>query len=152
MWEYLKNLFLGIIFAFQYGYIVGENLLANGIEGKLESYSSSYFEILTNKGERYKVKYKKVYSDKFEIYKGNLHRVFKKIEIKKPSDSNEIKLNIMNHPFFIMNNNFDFYQERDDNGKLWLCFYFNVMNYNDAIIIQEYIDNLWLKYSLFYLS
>ena len=142
MWEYLKNLFLGIIFAFQYGYIVGENLLANGIEGKLESYSSSYFEILTNKGERYKVKYKKVYSDKFEIYKGNLHRVFKKIEIKKPSDSNEIKLNIMNHPFFIMNNNFDFYQERDDNGKLWLCFYFNVMNYNDAIIIQEYIDNL----------
>ena len=98
--------------------------------------------LLTNKGERYKVKYKKVYSDKFEIYKGNLHRVFKKIEIKKPSDSNEIKLNIMNHPFFIMNNNFDFYQERDDNGKLWLCFYFNVMNYNDAIIIQEYIDNL----------
>ncbi len=142
MWEYLKNFFLGIIFSVQYGYIVGSNLLANGIEGKLESYSSSYFEILNNKGERFKVKYKKVYSDKFEIYKGNLHRVFKKIEIKKPSEFNEIKLKIMNHPLFIMNNNYDFYKERDDNGKLWLCFYFNVMNYNDAVIIQEYIDKV----------
>ena len=28
----------------------------------------------------------------------------------------------MNHPLFIMNNNFDFYQERDDNGKLWFAF------------------------------
>lgn len=142
MWEYLKNLFLGIIFAFQYGYIAGNNLLANGIEGKLESYYSSYFEILTNKGERLKVKYEKVFSDKFEIYKGNLHRVFNKIEIKKLSDSQNFKLKIMNHPLFIMNNNFDFYQERDDNGKLWLCFYFNVMNFTDAVIIQEYIDKL----------
>ena len=44
-----KNLFLGIIFAFQYGYIDRRESIANGIEGKLESYSSSYFEILTNK-------------------------------------------------------------------------------------------------------
>ena len=28
LWEYLKNLFLGIIFALQYGYILGNNLLA----------------------------------------------------------------------------------------------------------------------------
>ena len=140
MWEYLKNLFLGIVFAFQYGYIVGNKLFTNGIQGKLESYYSSYFEIITNKGERIKVNYKKVYSDKFEIFKGNLHRVFKKKEIQNPSDSKEIKLKIMNHPLFIMNKNFDFYQERDENGKLWLCFYFNVMNYNDAVIIQEYID------------
>ena len=52
MWDYLKNLFLGIIFAFQYGYIKGVNLIINNIESKLESYYSSYFEILTNKGER----------------------------------------------------------------------------------------------------
>ena len=142
MWEYLKNLFLGIIFAFQYGYIVGDNLLASGVEGKLESYSSSYFEILSTKGERIKVKYKKVYSDKFEIFKGNLYRVYKEIKIKNPSDSKEIKLKVMNHPLFIMNNNFDFFQQRDDKGTLWLCFYFNVMNYNDAVIVEEYIGKL----------
>ena len=31
MWEYLKNLFLGIIFAFQYGYIREFNLIINNI-------------------------------------------------------------------------------------------------------------------------
>mgnify|MGYP006158732441 CR=1 FL=1 len=60
LWEYLKNLFLGIIFAFQYGYILENNLLVNGKEGKLVSYSSSYFEILTVKGERLKIKYKEL--------------------------------------------------------------------------------------------
>ena len=46
MWDYLKNLFLGIIFAFQYGYIKDVNLIINNMESKLESYYSSYIEIL----------------------------------------------------------------------------------------------------------
>ena len=70
VWEYLKNLFLGIIFAFQYGYILGNNLLVNGKEGKLVSYYSSYFEILTNKGEKLKIKYKEVFNGSFELFKG----------------------------------------------------------------------------------
>lgn len=142
MWEYFKNLFLGIIFSFQYGYILGHNLLVNNKEGKLVSYYSSYFEILTNKGEVLKIKYKEVFRGSFEIFSGNLKRVFKKIPINKSSDLNEIKLKIMNHPVFLMNNNFEFYEESDENGKLWFCFYFNVMNYKDAVSIQQYIDKL----------
>jgi hypothetical protein len=142
LWEYLKNLFLGIIFAFQYGYILGNNLLVNGKEGKLVSYSSSYFEILTIKGERLKIKYKEVFSGSFELFKGNLKRVSSRIAINKKSNTKDIQLKIMNHPLFILNNNFVFFQESDNNGQLWFCFYFHVMDYKDAVIINEYIDNL----------
>ena len=142
MWDYLKNLFLGIIFAFQYGYIKGVNLIINNIESKLESYYSSYFEILTNKGERLKIKYQIVYTGNFEIFKGNLHRVFKKIKILTPEFTNDLQTRIMNHPLFLINSNYDFYQERDQDGSIWLCFFFNVMNYKDALIIEEYIDNI----------
>ena len=142
LWEYLKNLFLGIIFAFQYGYILGNNLLVNGKEGKLVSYSSSYFEILTIKGERLKIKYKEVFNGSFELFKGNLKRVSSRIAINKKSNTKDIQLKIMNHPLFILNNNFGFFQESDNNGKLWFCFYFHVMDYKDAVTINEYIDNL----------
>ena len=142
LWEYLKNLFLGIIFAFQYGYILGNNLLVNGKEGKLVSYSSSYFEISTIKGERLKIKYKEVFRGSFELFKGNLKRVYNRIPINEKSHTKEIQLKIMNHPLFILNNNFDFFQESDDDGQLWFCFYFHVMDYKDAITINEYIDNL----------
>lgn len=142
LWEYLKNLFLGIIFAFQYGYILGNNLLVNGKEGKLVSYSSSYFEILTIKGERLKIKYKEVFRGSFELFKGNLKRVYSRIPINEKSNTKEIQLKIMNHPLFILNNNFDFFQESDGDGQRWFCFYFHVMDYKDAITINEYIDNL----------
>ena len=142
MWDYLKNLFLGIIFAFQYGYIKGANLIINNIESKLESYYSSYFEILTNKGERLKIKYQNVYAGNFEIFKGNLHRVFKKIKIPNSEFTNDLQIRIMNHPLFLINSNYDFYEERDQDGSIWLCFFFNVMNYKDALIIEEYIDNI----------
>tara|TARA_B100001248_G_scaffold134254_1_gene100802 strand:+ start:1476 stop:2006 length:531 start_codon:yes stop_codon:yes gene_type:complete len=142
MWDYLKNLFLGIIFAFQYGYIKGVNLIINNIESKLESYYSSYFEILTNKGERLKIKYQNVYAGNFEIFKGNLHRVFKKIKIPNSEFTNDLQIRIMNHPLFLINSNYDFYEERDQDGSIWLCFFFNVMNYKDALIIEEYIDNI----------
>jgi hypothetical protein len=141
LWEYLKNLFLGIIFAFQYGYILGNNLLVNGKEGKLVSYSSSYFEILTVKGERLKIKYKDVFNGSFELFKGNLKRVYSRIAINEKSNTKEIQLKIMNHPLFILNNNFDFFQESDNNGQ-WFYFYFHVMDYKDAVTINEYIDNL----------
>ena len=142
LWEYLKNLFLGIIFAFQYGYILGNNLLVNGKEGKLVSYSSSYFEILTIKGERLKIKYKEVFKGNFELFKGNLKRVYSRIPINEKSNTKEIQLKIMNHPLFILNNNFDFFQESDHDGQRWFCFYFHVMDYKDAVTINEYIDNL----------
>ena len=142
LWEYLKNLFLGIIFAFQYGYILGNNLLVNGKEGKLVSYSSSYFEILTIKGERLKIKYKEVFKGSFELFKGNLKRVYSRIPINEKSNTKEIQLKIMNHPLFILNNNFDFFQESDHDGQCWFCFYFHVMDYKDAVTINEYIDNL----------
>ena len=142
MWDYLKNLFLGIIFAFQYGYIKGVNLIINNIESKLESYYSSYFEILTNKGERLKIKYQNVYDGNFEIFKGNLHRVFKKIKIPNSEFTNDLQIRIMNHPLFLINSNYDFYEERDQYVSIWLCFFFNVMNYKDALIIEEYIDNI----------
>ena len=142
MWDYVKNLFLGIIFAFQYGYIKGVNLIINNIESKLESYYSSYFEILTNKGERLKIKYQNVYAGNFEIFKGNLHRVFKKIKIPNSEFTNDLQIRIMNHPLFLINSNYDFYEERDQDGSIWLCFFFNVMNYKDALIIEEYIDNI----------
>ena len=124
MWDYLKNLFLGIIFAFQYGYIKGVNLIINNIESKLESYYSSYFEILTNKGERLKIKYQNVYAGNFEIFKGNLHRVFKKIKIPNSEFTNDLQIRIMNHPLFLINSNYDFYEERDQDGSIWLCFFF----------------------------
>ena len=142
LWEYLKNLFLGIIFAFQYGYILGYNLLVNGKEGKLVSYSSSYFEILSIKGERLKIKYNEVFKGSFELFKGNLKRVYSRIPINEKSNTKEIQLKIMNHPLFILNNNFDFFQESDHDGQRWFCFYFHVMDYKDAITINEYIDNL----------
>jgi len=142
LWEYLKNLFLGIIFAFQYGYILGNNLLVNGKEGKLVSYSSSYFEILTIKGERLKIKYKEVFKGSFELFKGNLKRVYSRIPINEKSNTKEIQLKIMNHPLFILNNNFDFFLESDHDGQRWFCFYFHVMDYKDAVTINEYIDNL----------
>ena len=142
LWEYLKNLFLGIIFAFKYGYILGNNLLVNGKEGKLVSYSSSYFEILTIKGERLKIKYKEVFKGSFELFKGNLKRVYSRIPINEKSNTKEIQLKIMNHPLFILNNNFDFFQESDHDGQRWFCFYFHVMDYKDAVTINEYIDNL----------
>lgn len=142
LWEYLKNLFLGIIFAFQFGYILDNNLLVNGKEGKLVSYSSSYFEILTIKGERLKIKYKEVFKGSFELFKGNLNRVYSRIPINEKSNTKEMKLKIMNHPLFILNNNFDFFQESDHDGQRWFCFYFHVMDYKDAVTINQYIDNL----------
>ena len=142
LWEYLKNLFLGIIFSFQYGYILGNNLLVNGKEGKLVSYSSSYFEILTIKGERLKIKYKEVFNGSFELFKGNLKRVYGRIAINEISNTKDIQLKIMNHPLFILNKNYDFFEESNNGGQRWFCFYFHVMDYKDALTINEYIDNL----------
>ena len=62
--------------------------------------------------------------------------------LHKKSNTKEIQLKIMNHPLFILNNNFDFYQESDHDGQRWFCFYFHVMDYKDAVTINEYIDNL----------
>ena len=50
MWDFLSNFFLGIIFAFQYGFLKGQNIVINKRQGKLIKYSSSYFELLSNKG------------------------------------------------------------------------------------------------------
>ena len=76
--------------------------------------------------------------------------IFKSRGFHKEKSLNSYSYKMIKSKFFLDSiikkimqaNNFDFYQERDNNGKLWLCFYFNVMNYNDAIIIQEYIDNV----------
>ena len=72
MWDYLRNFFLGIILAFQYGYLGDKNIVVNDKKGKLVNYSSSYFEILTNKGERLKIKFKEVFIGSFEIFSGDL--------------------------------------------------------------------------------
>ena len=142
MWEYLKNLFLGIIFAFQYGYIREFNLIIDNMEGRLENYFSSYIEILTNKGEKLKIKYQNIYSGTFEVYKENLYRVFKEIKIQNSELFNDFQIKIMNHPLFLLNSNYNFYQKRDENGTLLLGMFFNVMNYKDALIVEEYIDQL----------
>ena len=140
MWDYLKNFFLGIIFAFQYGYIIDENVVLNDKEGKLVSYSSSYFEILTNKGERFKIKFKEVYAGDFEIFSGALHRVSRKFKINSLEDGKIIKSSIMNHPVFLMNDNYSFEEEIDQNDQCWISFYFNVMNYRDANVINKFIN------------
>jgi hypothetical protein len=140
MWDYLKNFFLGIIFAFQYGYLMDKTIVINRKEGKLFNYSSSYFEILTNKGERLKIKFKEVFTGEFEIFSGDLFRVSRKVKINTKINGKVLKASIMNHPVFLMNGDFLFEQEIDDNNQLWLCFYFNVMNFNDANIINAFIN------------
>ena len=112
------------------------------MEGRLENYFSSYIEILTNKGEKLKIKYQNIYSGTFEVYKENLYRVFKEIKIQNSELFNDFQIKIMNHPLFLLNSNYNFYQKRDENGTLLLCMFFNVMNYKDALIIEEYIDQL----------
>ena len=91
MWDFLRNFFLGIILAFQYGYLGDKNIIVNDKEGKLVNYSSSYFEILTNKGERLKIKFKEVFTGSFEIFSGDLFRVSRKIKINKAEDGKKIK-------------------------------------------------------------
>jgi hypothetical protein len=145
MWDYLKNFFLGIIFAFQYGYLIDKTVVINKKEGKLFNYSSSYFEILTNKGERLKVKFREVFNGDFEIFSGDLFRVSRKVKIDSTNDGKLLKASIMNHPVFLMNGDFLFEEELDDNNQFWLCFYFNVMNFNDANIINSFINQSTLK-------
>ena len=142
MWDFLRNFFLGIILAFQYGYLGDKNIIVNDKEGKLVNYYSSYFEILTNKGERLKIKFKEVFTGSFEIFSGDLFRVSRKIKINKAEDGKKIKSAIMNHPVFLMNGNFSFYEEVDDDSQFWMCFYFNVLNYKDANVINTFINQL----------
>ncbi len=142
MWDYLRNFFLGIILAFQYGYLGEKNIIVNQKEGKLIDYSSSYFEILTNKGERLKIKFKEVFTGTFEIFSGDLFRVSRRIKIKKSGDGQIIQSSIMNHPVFLMNGNFSFYEEVDNESQFWICFYFNVLNYKDANVINTFINQL----------
>jgi hypothetical protein len=123
MWDYLKNFFLGIIFAFQYGYLIDKTVVINKKEGKLFNYSSSYFE----------------------IFSGDLFRVSRKVKIDSTNDGKLLKASIMNHPVFLMNGDFLFEEELDDNNQFWLCFYFNVMNFNDANIINSFINQSTLK-------
>ena len=140
MWDYLSNFFLGIIFAFQYGFLKGQNIIINKRQGKLIKYSSSYFELLTNKGEKLKVKFKEVYKGDFEIFSGALYRVSRKIKVDNAKESKAVSAAIMNHPLFLMNGNFHFYDEVDEKGVYWLCFYFHVMNNKDATIINSFIN------------
>jgi hypothetical protein len=48
----------------------------------------------------------------------------------------------MNHPVFLMNNSFSFEEKIDDKNQHWISFYFNVMNYKDANIINRFINQL----------
>lgn len=145
MWDYLSNFFLSIIFSFQYGYLMDKTLVINKKQGKLFNYSSSYFEIITNKGKRIKVKFKEVFTGDFEIFSGNLFRVSRKIKIKSLDQGHFYKSSIMNHPVFLMNDNFSFFEEIDNKNQCWVSFYFNVMNYKDANIINRFINELTVK-------
>ena len=80
MWDFLKNFFLGIIFSFQYGFLVDTFVVINNKQGKITSFSSSYFELFTNNGKQVKIKYKEVYNGRFEIFKGELNRIHRKIK------------------------------------------------------------------------
>ena len=131
---------MGIVFAFQYGYIIDKNVVLDNKKGRLVSYSSSYFEILTNKGERFKIKFKKVYAGDFEIFSGTLNRVSRKFQINSIEDGKIIKSSIMNHPVFLMNGNYSFEELIDDDNQCWISFYFNVMNYRDANVINKFIN------------
>jgi len=142
MWDYLKNFFLGLVFSFQYGYLGSSKIVVNNNEGLLINYSSSYFELLTNKGLRLKIKYQDVYAGKFEKYSSNLHRVFRKIRLLERNEASAIKASIMNHPLFLLNGQYKFYEEVDEKGQFWLCFYFHVMSRQDANVLISYVKSI----------
>ena len=145
MWDFLSNFFLGIIFAFQYGYIENKTIVVNKKQGKLINYSSSNIEISTKKGKRLKIKYKEIFNGEFEIFSSDLYRISREIKIKSAKEVKFYKASIMNHPVFLMNNSFSFEEKIDDKNQLWISFYFNVMNYKDANIINRFINQLSLK-------
>ena len=142
MWEFLNNFFLGIIFAFQYGYLIDKRVIIDKKQGTLFSCSSSYLEILTPNGIPLKIKYKEVFNGDFEIFSSNLLRVSRKIKVKSSDDAEIYKMSIMNHPLFLMNNSFSFEEKVDEKNQHWILFYFNVMNYKDANIINRFINEL----------
>ncbi len=142
MWDFLSNFFLGIIFAFQYGYIENKTIVVNKKQGKLINYSSSNIEISTKKGKRLKIKYKEIFNGEFEIFSSDLYRISREIKIKSATDIKFYKASIMNHPVFLMNNSFSFEEKIDEKNQLWISFYFNVMNYKDANIINRFINQL----------
>ena len=145
MWDFLSNFFLGIIFAFQYGYIENKTIVVNKKQGKLINYSSSNIEISTKKGKRLKIKYKEIFNGEFEIFSSDLYRISREIKIKSAKEVKFYKASIMNHPVFLMNNSFSFEEKIDEKNQLWISFYFNVMNYKDANIINRFINQLSLK-------
>ncbi len=142
MWDFLSNFFLGIIFAFQYGYLENKTIVVNQKQGKLINYSSSNVEILTKKGKRLKIKFKEIFNGEFQIFSSDLYRVSRKIKIKSSADAEFYIASIMNHPLFLMNNSFSFDEKIDDKNNYWISFYFNVMNYKDANIINRFINQL----------
>ena len=145
MWDFLSNFFLGIIFAFQYGFIENKTIVVNQKQGKLINYSSSNIEILTKKGKRLKIQFKEIFNGDFQMFSSELYRVSRKIKINSSADAKFYKASIMNHPVFLMNNSFYFEEKIDDKNQNWISFYFNVMNYRDAIIINRFINQLTIK-------
>ena len=75
-------------------------------------------------------------------FSGALFRVSRKIEVANAVESKAISSAVMNHPLFLMNGKFHFYDEIDENGIYWLCFYFHVMNNKDATIINSFINQV----------
>ena len=145
MWDYLSNFFLGIIFAFQYGYLENKTIVVNQKYGKLINYFSSNIEISTKKGKRLKIKYKEIFNGEFQIFSSDLYRISRKVKIKSSAEAKFYKASIMNHPVFLMNDSFSFEEKIDDKNQLWISFYFNVMNYKDANIINRFINQLSSK-------
>ncbi len=142
MWDFLKNFFLGIIFSFQYGYLEDAFVVINNKQGKITQLSSSYFELYTNNGKQIKIKYKEVYNGRFEVFKGDLNRIHRKIKRDHVLDVNELKIKIMNHPLFLLNGSFKFFQEIDEDGVEWYRFYFNVVNYKEAKEINTFLNQI----------
>lgn len=142
MWDFLKNFFLGIIFSFQYGFLENTFVVINNKQGKITNLSSSYFELFTNNGKQIKIKYKEVYNGRFEIFKGELNRIHRKIKRELITDIDELKMKIMNHPLFLLNSSFKFYEEIDETGVEWFRFYFNVVNYKEAKEINTYLNHI----------
>tara|TARA_B100000497_G_C7613332_1_gene368336 strand:+ start:364 stop:1053 length:690 start_codon:yes stop_codon:yes gene_type:complete len=142
MWDFLSNFFLGIIFAFQYGYLENKTIVVNQKQGKLINYSSSNIEVLTKKGKRLKIKYKEIFNGEFETFSSDLYRISRKIKIQSSADAKFYEASIMNHPVFLMNNSFYFEEKIDEKNQHWISFYFNVMNYKDANIINRFINQL----------
>ena len=145
IWEFLKNLFFGLIIRLQYGFLVNQKIHHNKSSITILNYYTTYIEARSDNGKRLSLKYSTLFSSSFSVLKGELFNIEQSIFLESQNHHilfDKYKSVIINHPLYIHNDNALFNLKIDDNNNYWLNVHFNVLSRKHVLIMNDFISHL----------